>query len=78
MVSLLKPSKPTGGFGPQPRSIMKITFTKKEIEEIILNHVNREIYEDFSNEMRFDRYDDENFVTIKSAEPVIEEPSDET
>ena len=57
---------------------MKITFTKKEIEEIILNHVNREIYEDFSNEMRFDRYDDENFVTIKSAEPVIEEPSNET
>ena len=57
---------------------MKITFTKKEIEEIILNHVNREIYEDFSNEMRFDRYDDENFVTIKSAEPIIEEPSDET
>jgi hypothetical protein len=57
---------------------VKITFTKKEIEEIILNHVNREIYEDFSNEMRFDRYDDENFVTIKSAEPVIEEPSNET
>jgi len=57
---------------------MKITFTKKEIEEIILNHVNREIYEDFSSEMRFDRYDDENFVTIKSAEPIIEEPSNET
>jgi hypothetical protein len=57
---------------------MKITFTKKEIEEIIFHHVNREIYEDFSNEMRFDRYDDENFVTIKSAEPVIEEPSNET
>jgi hypothetical protein len=57
---------------------MKITFTRKEIEEIILNHVNREIYEDFSNEMRFDRYDDENFVTIKSAELVIEEPSNET
>jgi hypothetical protein len=57
---------------------MKIIFTKKEIEEIILNHVNREIYEDFSNEMRFDRYDDENFVTIKSAEPIIEEPSNET
>jgi hypothetical protein len=57
---------------------MKIIFTRKEIEEIILNHVNREIYEDFSNEMRFDRYDDENFVTIKSAEPVIEEPSNET
>jgi hypothetical protein len=57
---------------------MKIIFTRKEIEEIILNHVNREIYEDFSNEMRFDRYDDENFVTIKSAEPIIEEPSDET
>jgi hypothetical protein len=57
---------------------MKITFTKKEIEEIIFHHVNREIYEDFSNEMRFDRYDDENFVTIKSAEPIIEEPSDET
>jgi hypothetical protein len=57
---------------------MKITFTKKEIEEIIFHHVNREIYEDFSNEIRFDRYDDENFVTIKSAEPIIEEPSDET
>jgi hypothetical protein len=57
---------------------MKITFTKKEIEEIIFHHVNREIYEDFSNEMRFDRYDDENFVTIKSAEPIIEEPSNET
>jgi len=57
---------------------MKIIFTRKEIEEIILNRVNREIYEDFSNEMRFDRYDDENFVTIKSAEPVIEEPSNET
>jgi hypothetical protein len=57
---------------------MKITFTRKEIEEIILNHVHREVYEDFSNEMRFDRYDDENFVTIKSAEPVIEEPSNET
>jgi hypothetical protein len=71
-------TKPTGGFGPQSRSIMKIIFTKKEIEEIILNHVNREIYEDFSNEMRFDRYDDENFVTIKSAEPIIEEPSNET
>jgi len=57
---------------------VKITFTKKEIEEIIFHHVNREIYEEFSSEMRFDRYDDENFVTIKSAEPVIEEPSDET
>lgn len=57
---------------------MKITFTKKEIEEIIFHHVNREIYEDFSNEIRFDRYDDENFVTIKSAEPIIEEPSNET
>jgi hypothetical protein len=57
---------------------MKITFTKKEIEEIIFNHVNREIYEDFSNEMRFDRYDDENFVTIKSIEPTPEEPSNET
>lgn len=57
---------------------MKIIFTRKEIEEIILNHVNREIYEDFSNEMRFDRYDDENFVTIKSAEPIIEELSNET
>jgi hypothetical protein len=57
---------------------MKITFTKKEIEEIIFHHVNREIYEDFSNQIRFDRYDDENFVTIKSAEPIIEEPSDET
>jgi len=57
---------------------MKIIFTRKEIEAIILAHVNREIYEDFSNEMRFDRYDDENFVTIKSAEPVIEEPSNET
>jgi hypothetical protein len=57
---------------------MKITFTKKEIEEIIFHHVNREIYEDFSSEMRFDRYDDENFVTIKSIEPTSEEPSDET
>ena len=57
---------------------MKITFTRKEIEEIILAHVHREIYEEFSNEMRFDRYDDEHFVTIKSVELTLEEPSDET
>jgi hypothetical protein len=57
---------------------MKIIFTRKEIEEIILAHVHREVYEEFSSEMRFDRYDDENFVTIKSIEPTPEEPSDET
>ena len=57
---------------------MKIIFTRKEIEEIILAHVHREVYEEFSNEMRFDRYDDENFVTIKSIEPTPEEPSNET
>jgi len=57
---------------------MKIIFTRKEIEEIILAHVHREVYEEFSNEMRFDRYDDENFVTIKSIDPTPEEPSNET
>ena len=59
---------------------MKIIFTRKEIEEIILAHVHvyREVYEEFSSEMRFDRYDDENFVTIKSIDPTPEEPSDET
>jgi hypothetical protein len=57
---------------------MKITFTRREIEEIIFAHVSREIYEDFSSEMRFDRYDDENFVTIKSIEQTPEEPSNET
>jgi len=57
---------------------MKIIFTRKEIEAIILAHVHREVYEEFSSEMRFDRYDDENFVTIKSIEPTLEEPSNET
>jgi hypothetical protein len=59
---------------------MKIIFTRKEIEEIILAHVRvyREVYEEFSSEMRFDRYDDENFVTIKSIETTPEEPSNET
>jgi hypothetical protein len=57
---------------------MKITFTRREIEEIIFAHVSREIYEDFSSEMRFDRYDDENFVTIKSIELITLEQSDET
>jgi len=56
---------------------MKIMFSKKEIEEIILAHVHREVYEEFSSEMRFDRYDDENFVTIKSIDPTPEEPSNE-
>jgi hypothetical protein len=57
---------------------MKITFTRREIEEIIFAHVSREIYENFSSEMRFDRYDDENFVTIKSIELITLEQSDET
>lgn len=56
---------------------MKIIFSKKEIEEIILAHVHREIYEEFSSEMRFDRYDDEHFVTIKSVELTPEEPTNE-
>jgi hypothetical protein len=57
---------------------MKIIFTRKEIEEIILAHVHREINDEFNSEMRFDRYDDENFVCIRSIQPTFEEPSDET
>jgi len=57
---------------------MKIIFTRKEIEAIILAYVHREVYEEFSSEMRFDRYDDENFVTIKSVEPTPEELSNAT
>ena len=57
---------------------MKIIFTRKEIEEIILAHVHRDINDEFNSEMRFDRYDDENFVCIRSIQPTFEEPSDET
>jgi hypothetical protein len=76
MVSLLKPSKPTGGFGPQPRSIMKIIFTKEEIKEIILAHVHRESCEEF-NTIEIHNWDADEYATVTYVEPT-QEPSNET
>jgi hypothetical protein len=65
------------GFGPQPRSIMKIIFTKEEIKEIILAHVHRECFEEF-NDIEIKNWNSDEFATVTYIEPTIQEPSNET
>ena len=56
---------------------MKIIFTKKEIEEIILDHVHREIYKEFDT-IEIKNWNTEEFVTVSYVEPTFEEPNNET
>ena len=56
---------------------MKIIFSKKEIEEIILAHVHREVLDEF-NDVEFQNWKSDEFVIVTFFEPTIEEPSNET
>jgi len=56
---------------------MKIIFTRKEIEEIILAHVHREVYDEF-NTIEIQNWRNDEFVIVTYVEPTPEEPSNET
>jgi len=56
---------------------MKIIFTQKEIEEIILAHVHREVFDEF-NTIEIQNWRNDEFVIVTYVEPTLEEPSDET
>jgi hypothetical protein len=54
---------------------MKIIFNKKEIEEIILAHVHREVYDEF-NDVEFHSWKTDEFVIVTFFDKT--EPTDET
>jgi UDP-2,3-diacylglucosamine pyrophosphatase LpxH len=55
---------------------MKIIFTKREVEQIILGHVHREFYEEV-NQVKFCDYSEDEFVTVSWSDETEEEDGDE-
>lgn len=54
---------------------MKVVFNKKEVEELVRTRVD-ELFDGQDVEMRFESYDDGNFVTVTTKKVVDEEPLD--
>lgn len=55
---------------------MKIIFSKKEIEEIILAYVHRECFEEF-NTIEIQNWRIDEFAIVTYVEPIIEELTNE-
>jgi hypothetical protein len=60
----------------QPRIVMKIIFTKREVEDILLAHVHREVHEEF-NKVELRTYSEDEFVTVSWSDETEEEDGDE-
>jgi hypothetical protein len=56
---------------------MKIILNQQEVLDIVLASVKNRVHEPF-NDIVLEKYNDDNFVTIRYVEPTFEEPSDET
>ena len=65
------------GVAIRARKKMKLMFTQQEIEEIILAHVNRGLYDKF-NTIEIQNWRNDEFVIVTYVEPTFEEPSNET
>ena len=54
---------------------MKVVFNKSEVEELVRTRVD-ELFDGRDVEVRFERYDDDNFATVTTKEVVDEKPLD--
>ena len=54
---------------------MKVVFNKKEVEELVRIRVD-ELFDGQDVEMKFESYDDGNFVTVTTKKITEEEPLD--
>ena len=54
---------------------MKVVFNSSEVREIILARVD-ELFDGQDVEVKFERYDDDNFATVTTKEVVDEKPLD--
>ena len=54
---------------------MKVVFNKKEVEELVRTRVD-ELFDGQDVEMKFESYDDGNFVTVTTKKITEEEPLD--
>jgi hypothetical protein len=55
---------------------MKIIFTKREVEDILLAYVHREVHEEF-NKVELRSYSEDEFVTVSWSDETEEEDGNE-